>query len=88
MLNFVILKNFQKPPGRLFIAVRRLIILVCFPGSLVPPGDARRRKTCSSFLGSLMKGLAVMIEPLGNASHIGSILGFSGFWVDSDQRES
>ena len=28
-----------------------------------------------------MKGLAVVIEPLGDASYVGSVLVFSGFWA-------
>ena len=37
---------------------------------------------------SLMNGMAVGIEPLGDASHVGSILVFSRFWDDFDRRES
>jgi len=36
---------------------------------------------------SLMKGLALVIEPPGDANHFGSILVFSRFLDDSDRRK-
>jgi len=57
-----------------------------------PPGgtrlSVRRRLVGYPILVSLMNGMAVGIEPLGDASHVGSILVFSRFWDDFDRRES
>jgi len=57
-----------------------------------PPGGTRlstkRRFVVYTILDSLMKGLAVVIELSGEASHVGSILVFFGFLDDFDQRKS
>jgi len=55
-----------------------------------PGGEALYRQAtqaCNPFLGSLMKGLAVVIESSGDASHVGSILIFFGIWEDSERNE-
>jgi len=78
--NFVFLKNFKKPRGGLFIAARRHMPFWPISGFL-----KRNRLTVRSRLPGdthqfhpvfwvFMKGLAIGIDPPGNANHSSSIL--------------
>jgi len=80
-LKFVFLEIFQKPPSGLFIAARRLMLILVFSGFL--RGTAWRRVLCRQSTHTvqpsfwvLMNCLAVMNTRQATRTNFGSILVF------------
>jgi len=88
--NFWFLEIFQKPPGRLYIAAKRLIHYCVFLGSCEEPpgGEALYRQAtqaCNPFLGFSDELPGGDEFSPGGASLFCSILWLYAVWDDSDR---